>query len=167
MPTTSQAETDAERLLRTAWADPFGEITIPVDPVQIANRLGVDVFTAPMDQLISGVLTKKPNSDAVIYLNRADHSNRQRFTCAHELGHYMSRTIKGTFDYEFIDRRDQLASSGSDPDEIYANQFAAALLMPADVVRRLRRDGLMPFELAYKFKVSEEAMSFRLANLRA
>lgn len=158
-------ERDAVRLLHVAWTDPFGEVIIPVDPVKIANDLGIDVFTAPMDAHISGTLTKKSGSDAVIYLNKADHPNRQRFTCAHELGHYISRTSTGTFDYEFVDRRDELASLGRNPDEIYANRFAASLLMPADVVLRLRKD-LEPFELAYRFKVSEEAMSFRLANIR-
>jgi IrrE N-terminal-like domain len=158
-------EADAERLLQAAWVGRFGEMVLPVDPVRIAKDLGIDVFVAPMERDVSGVLVKRPGADAVIYLNEVDHSNRQRFTCGHELGHYVRRTEDGKLDYEFVDRRDKLAQSGTDPDEIYANRFAAALLMPADVIRRLHRDSTA-VELAYLFKVSEEAMKFRLANLQ-
>jgi Zn-dependent peptidase ImmA (M78 family) len=51
-------------------------------------------------------------------------------------------------------------------DEIFANKFAAALLMPKEEVERLEHDGLSPALLALKFGVSEEAMNFRLDNLR-
>lgn len=157
-------ERDAEELLGTAWADVFGEVAIPIDPVRIARDLGISVYTAPMDSHISGVLAKKPGRDASIYLNKADHSNRQRFTCAHELGHYVSRVNTGDLEFEFIDLRDELAGTGADSEEVYANKFAAALLMPAEMVRQ-QNESSTASQLAYRFKVSEEAMRFRLTNL--
>jgi Zn-dependent peptidase ImmA (M78 family) len=49
--------------------------------------------------------------------------------------------------------------------ETQANIFAAALLMPADLVRH--EFGVLPIinKLAQKFNVSREAMGHRLANL--
>jgi Zn-dependent peptidase ImmA (M78 family) len=118
-----------------------------------------------MDSGVSGVIQKKAGRDAAIYLNDKDHPNRQRFTCAHELGHYVNHTNNGVLDYEFVDYRDQLAAEGTDPEEVYANRFAAALLMPAGEVRTLKRGGYDLVQLAYRFRVSEEAMTIRLASL--
>jgi Zn-dependent peptidase ImmA (M78 family) len=81
---------------------------------------------------------------------------------AHEIGHYVKRSA-GPEDYEYVDRRDTLSSRGSDPDEVYANAFAANLLMPKDEVERFK--SRTPLELAHYFGVSPEAMSYRLANL--
>ncbi len=114
---------------------------------------------------VSGALRKSRGSDPEIYLNQDDSLNRQRFTCAHELGHYVRRTSAGDLDYDFVDRRDELASVGRDPEEIYANQFAASLLMPEDLVTEEWRNGLAPVRLALKFGVSEDAMNYRLRNL--
>jgi len=55
---------------------------------------------------------------------------RQRFSIAHEIGHFILHQKQGQL---FIDKtykvflRDQLSSSGENIQEIQANQFAAAL----------------------------------------
>jgi Zn-dependent peptidase ImmA (M78 family) len=162
-----QAERDARQLLRDVWhEDSYGEPMIPVDPIRIAELLGIDVYTAVMDENFSGALEKLPNHDPAIYLNRSDHPNRQRFTCAHELGHYYARTQSGDDQYGYTDRRDELASAGTNQDEIYANQFGAALIMPREVVndRHKRLDGDI-VRLAATFRVSEDAMRIRLTTL--
>ena len=110
------------------------------------------------------MLVKRSGQDAAIYLNRLDSQARQRFTCGHELGHYVKRGSAETGDWEFIDRRDSVSSRGIDPAEVYANQFAAALLMPASMVRDLA-DSHEAFELAIMFGVSQDAMGLRLRNL--
>jgi hypothetical protein len=51
------------------------------------------------------------------------------------------------------------------PQPIYANAFAAALLMPRSLVRALRKSGQSPAQLARFFRVSEQAMNYRLQNL--
>jgi len=158
-------EKNAQQLLSDAWStDDGGIVVVPVDPVQIARSLGIDVRTAHMKEDFSGALEKGPGDDPVIYLNERDSQNRQRFSCAHELGHYYLRTLEGQVSYSFVDRRERMARTGTDPDEIYANQFGAALIMPADAVKRLSRR-FNPVQLAYRFRVSEEAMRFRLGNL--
>jgi Zn-dependent peptidase ImmA (M78 family) len=159
-------ERAAQELLETIWADDSGEVPIPVNPVAIAERLGIKVFTAGLSDEVSGMLVKRgPDRDAEIYLNVRDSQNRQRFTCAHELGHYVRRSANGEDGaWEYIDRRGALASEGTDAEEVFANQFAASLLMPPSIVKELAKDFSLP-TLAAKFGVSTDAMSFRLQNL--
>src|SRR5262249_13052228 len=98
--------------------------------------------------------------------------NRQRFTCAHELGHYVKRSAAGDDAWEYVEHRNLLASQGTNSEEIYANQFAASLLMPEEAVRKLhdelkaqRGTPPPPAALAFEFGVSADAMQYRLVNL--
>lgn len=158
-------EDDAWRLLGEVWWPRPSLDYIPVDPVQIAYRLQITVFTVEMEPTVSGAIENFMGTDPVIYLNERDSKNRQRFTCAHELGHYRKRVADGDRSFEFVDRRDTLASEGTNPEEIYANQFAAALLMPADLLRQMHRTEPDPTILAYRFSVSADAMNYRLKAL--
>lgn len=159
---------DAVELLKAQWMESASEIEVPVDPIAIAKNLGIRVLLD--DGLPSDVAGKLVNGaqGATIYLNAGDNPNRRRFTCAHELGHYVTRKEKqgdlGEWDY--VDLRSTLASAGTDREEIYANRFAAALLMPAGAVRPLYKKTKDVAELAQTFGVSEQAMTFRLRNLR-
>lgn len=152
---------EADRLRASAWGSTF-----PVDPVQIARRLGIDVRQAPLSPSVSGALVKRLGEDPAILLNANDHPNRQRFTCAHELGHFVTREDEPDV-YEYVDLRDTVFSSaGTGPDEVFANAFAANLLMPQDEVARLEEQGYTPTRMALYFGVSQDAMGFRLKNLR-
>lgn len=156
MPTTAAAG-----LLRDVW----GDRGYPVDPVWIANQLGIRVIEAQLKPDVSGALVKKQDADPVIVLNATDSRVRQRFTCAHELGHYVSRSGQVANEYEYVDLRGPTASAGYDQDEIFANRFAAALLMPEDEVRRLRNEGIHPLLIATRLGVSSDAIGYRLKNL--
>lgn len=142
-------------------------LRVPIDPVAIARAIDIEVFEVALrDPDVSGMLVKHRGEQPRIYLNEAQHPYRRRFTCAHELGHYVKRTLDGSDTFEYIDRRNHLSRRGVDPDERWANAFAAALLMPTDYVRRnLPRLG--PAGLAYELGVSLEAMGHRITNLRA
>ncbi|MDX6690174.1 MAG: hypothetical protein QOG15_1631 [Solirubrobacteraceae bacterium] len=163
---TGDPERDAVGLLRASWAPDFPDLPAPVDPIYIARGLGIEVFVGVLDEGVSGMLVKRPGLDPVIYLNRLESQNRQRFTCAHEIGHYVKRASRDDESFEYVDARGPSASQGSDPDEIYANGFAAALLMPREAVDRLVKQGVTVGEMAYRFGVSLEAMNYRLANIR-
>jgi Zn-dependent peptidase ImmA (M78 family) len=164
----TQVEKAAEDLLHTTWitdGGDAGDCPLPVDPFHIADRLGLKVFKQGLGADVSGMLAKRPGRDPEVYINANDSLNRQRFSCAHEIGHY-SKRVTGRDDdsWGYIDRRGPSSSEGTDPEEIYANQFAAALLMPADKVRELHRE-LDPAAMAVAFGVSVGAMKFRLDNL--
>lgn len=165
----SNPEQDANRLLEQMWLNRWGAVELPVDPIWIAASLGIKVFESPMDEDVSGALVNDPGHVPTIFLNSADHVNRQRFTCAHEIGHFYLRGLYANLtgeEFQYVDRRDLLASAGVDPEEMYANRFAAALLMPADHVKQMVEEGMRDEDMARSFKVSLEAMRIRLNNLR-
>lgn len=147
----------AEQTLREFWGD-----SIPVDPARVAQKMGIEVLDAYLDADVAGAIEKRPGQSVKIFLNAEDHPNRQRFTCAHEIGHYVQRDDE---EFEFVDYRDMTASLGVEEDERYANAFAAALLMPEKEVRRLHSLGMSPKEMAGTFGVSEAALVNRLKNL--
>jgi Zn-dependent peptidase ImmA (M78 family) len=145
----------------------------PIDVESVAARLGIRVEHADFGDDVSGVIVRSGET-AVIGVNWAHHPNRQRFTIAHEIGHFLLHE-SGTY----IDKgtharfRDEQSGSGTDQEEIEANAFAAALLMPARWVREEAEQH--PFDpaddsalnaLASTFEVSAQAMSFRLSNLK-
>jgi len=163
-PEKVRAAEDAAKVLVSAWAvDP---IPLPVDPIRIAGTLGIEVFDEILEPDVSGAIVKEKGHDPVILLNAADSPNRKRFTCAHEIGHFVAHTNAPSEDgYEYVDLRGTLASEGTDPEEIYANEFAACLLMPEDEVRRMEKENRTPTEMAAIFRVSDDAISFRRKNL--
>jgi Zn-dependent peptidase ImmA (M78 family) len=150
---------DAEHILAEYW-----DGRLPVDPARIARSLGLRILTVILPSDRSGALVKAREEAPTILMNAADNFKRQRFTCAHEIGHYV-RHAASPDEYEYIDYRDALASQGTDPEEIYANKFAASLIMPAKEVRRLANEGLNDLEMASRFDVSLEAMQYRLQSL--
>lgn len=91
-------------------------------------------------------------------------TSRRRFTCAHEIGHYLRRPNQAAA--IFIDERSDLAGLGVDVEEVFANQFAAALVMPATLVRQQVRAGKSVAEMAAYFVTSPPALTRRLRNLR-
>lgn len=152
-----EAAEAAQDVLKEHWGGP-----VPVDPAQVAHRMGIEVANAELDPDVAGAIEKRDDHPAHIYLNASDHPNRQRFTCAHEIGHFVRH---GEGDFEYVDYRDGTASMGIDGDERFANAFAAALLMPEKEVRRLRALEMSEQDMAREFGVSEAAMVNRLKNL--
>lgn len=158
------AEEAAAAVLQEYWDLGSEQTPLPVDPIHIARSQGIQVFTAALEEGVSGLLIRRAGDEPRIYLNESESRTRQRFTTAHELGHFAQRAGSHAV-LAFVDRRDQLAGRGTDPDEVYANRFAAALLMPSEAARRLR-DYLDVSTMAKQFGVSPEAMTNRLKNLR-
>ena len=141
---------------------------MPVDPVEIARSLGLQVLRGNLPPDVAGVLMKRVGHDPRIVVAALDSENRRRFTVALELGHFVYRgagTEADTDQYEYVDERSRLAREGTDRTEIFANRFAAELLMPEDVIRPVVKH-ISAAVLAGRFGVSQEAMSDRLHNLK-
>jgi Zn-dependent peptidase ImmA (M78 family) len=155
-------------------------VPVPVDVVAV--RLGLRLREAPLGEGVSGVLLVEGGSGTIGY-NEGHHPVRQRFSIAHEIGHYILHAVEDRSTGIFIDkqptahlkreyRRDSASSTGEKSQEIQANGFAAALLMPKELVVK-EVEGLDPdiddedaiSELATTFEVSPQAMSLRLAKL--
>lgn len=159
----TSASAAADNVRQLCWV----EDRFPVDPVAIARKLGVRVVETALPGNVSGALFKEVGQDPVIVIHESDSDNRKRFSCAHELGHFIARSEsdKAEDQYEYLDLRSDRSSSGDDPDEIWANRFAAELLMPQKNVKVLASRGVPHFEMALRFGVSNAAMKFRLTNL--
>lgn len=142
---------------------------VPVD--KIAKKLNLLIAPLPADNEISGAIVRK-NGRVVIAVNPAHHINRQRFTIAHELGHYfLHEGLEEHVDQNFrIAWRNADSSKAINWIEIQANRFAAELLMPTSFLKR-DLDSLDKIEkrtvalLARKYVVSPEAMKIRLSQL--
>ena len=146
---------------------------------RIAKRNGIKIRYEPLDDDLSGMIFLKDNQ-AVIGVNAHHRPNRQRFTIAHELGHFFlhSDVLKqGAHVDTMITmlKRDQNAALGTVNIEVEANQFAAELLMPKKFVRDyLIREGIAQTavaddtvveNLAKAFRVSVSSMAIRLATI--
>lgn len=161
------ASAAAREVLATHWSGRPAESQLPVDPVHIARTVGINVYQSEFENALSGMLYKADaDSGTDIFLNSEHAPVRQRFTCAHELGHYfgMYYSDAGLPD-SFVHYRDRRAECGTYAEEIYANNFAAELLMPEDRVREMYKLGFTKIAMASRFKVSVDSMGYRLDNL--
>ena len=155
-----EARRDVDAVLDVHW-----DGSIPVDPFELATRLGPEVYTAQLGDDVYGLITGPPHN-AQIYLDVDQSPNRMRFSCAHELGHYVDRSSTidvNPGDFAKIDKRSD--SGARTPPEVYANEFAAALLMPTKKVHEFHRQGMTNVEMANRFRVSLDALKWRLVNL--
>ena len=102
----------------------------------------------------------------LIVLGTSQVPARQRFTLAHELGHLLVGDDQGVH----LDRDIYDKAQAKEPSEMRANGFAAAFLMPEDVLREaVGSDGLTEAgfaTLACDLKVTPSALAFRLRDLR-
>jgi Zn-dependent peptidase ImmA (M78 family) len=143
----------------------------PVAVDKIAKKLGLYLVSLAASDEISGAIIRK-DSRVIIAVNSSHHTNRQRFTIAHELGHYFLH--EGL--EEHVDQNFRVAWRSADSSkavnwlEIQANRFAAELLMPTELLTR-DINSLRKIEkrtvalLASTYKVSPEAMKIRLTGL--
>jgi Zn-dependent peptidase ImmA (M78 family) len=131
------------------------------DPFSVASALGIGTSAIDLPRDQSGRLAVHP-SGTRIYVNTHDLLSRQRFACAHAIGHYLDRAETRP---TIIDYRSTLAGIGVDDTETFANQFAAALLMPASAVARLMKNSVPISQMADYFTTTRRALELRLANL--
>jgi Zn-dependent peptidase ImmA (M78 family) len=142
----------AHSLLRAA-----GLTTLPIDVHAAAHHYGIEIRPLHLPDSTSGFLY--PGLDwPVIVVNARHPRTRQRFTIAHEIWHW--RTGDGALALHLESGTHTLLE-----EERAANAFAAALLMPEDLLRR--EVSLNPDRraLAWRFGVSPRALARRLSEL--
>lgn len=139
------AEKAAESML-----EPGGDI------IALAAKLGGRVHYRNMfeeDANVDTIFVHKANDFDIIL---PDHSTprRDRFTVAHEFGHYFLHSWMGQ-------RPLKATRNGSDRAEWEANWFAAGFLMPQNKFRAAHEEKPSLSWLADKFDVSEHAARIR------
>ncbi len=103
---------------------------IPLDNsfcvIDLANKLGLEVKFVSLSSM-EGAFLKESKT---ILLSTLRHEGRIRFTCAHELGHYI-------FDHgdHFDELVEEVHSGKSRYEQLVSDMFASFLLMPETTVR--------------------------------
>ncbi len=140
---------------------------VPVKVGALANELGLPVVRSALPAQIAGLI--EPNDQAPsrfhIKVNRYDQKERQRFTVAHEIAHFLLH--RDYIDAGIVDNV-MYRSKLSDSKEVEANKLAAEMIMPAAAIRQNLRnlgrsaDAAYSLELAKEYEVSPSAMRVRL-----
>lgn len=161
--------------------DIFNKLNIekrqPIDLYDITKKLNIKILEKSLDDNISGFLFINQNEQPIIGINEKHPTTRQRFTIAHEIGHYILHAPKDE-NISFVDKqffianRNKKSNQGIFIEEIEANFFAAELLMPSEAIYKsfVKEVDHKNISSTYKklskvFDVSEQAMKFRLSNL--
>ena len=153
----------------------FGLPTLPIDLTTLAKKLNIAVQYEDLDSDISGFLVIR-NEKSIIALNKKHSKNRQRFTFAHEIGHYRLHRNLGEEQLFLQKKLTYFKSEKYSKDanmEKEANQFAAHLLMPKEVIKNListhnfdvskERDFS---KLSKMLQVSEGTLAIHLSDLK-
>jgi len=91
---------------------------------------------------------------ATIGYNQDQHRHRQRFTVAHEIGHFMMGHTNRNSAFDLDSKK---------PEEIEANQFAAELLIPLSLLNKELKNGNKNVDnIAKVFDVSKESVWWKL-----
>ena len=136
----------------------------PIPVREIAETNGVNVVFAKFGRFNDVMAGFCDFNARKLYVNADDALPRQRFTIAHELGHWLLHR-----DY-FVDHPDLYpvlprfeTPDNNDPKEKEANKFAAHLLVPTRLLLPVRDAPVST--LANVFMVSRAMMEFRVKNV--
>jgi Zn-dependent peptidase ImmA (M78 family)/transcriptional regulator with XRE-family HTH domain len=135
----------------------------------LETKLGIRVFYVELPARVEGFFAFTPEMGACIAINALRPVERQQWTLAHELAHFLIRRSA-----EITVATDR--TSGRAPQhERFAEAFAAEFTMPTtgltrdfNAIRRTRPDGVTPaalVELAAFYRVSFQALLLRLEGL--
>jgi|YelNatPaOPRAMG01_1025707.scaffolds.fasta_scaffold00584_22 Zn-dependent peptidase ImmA (M78 family) len=125
----------------------------PVKPDVIACALGLKIVFSPLIN-VSGFIHSYKGSHHII-LNSNDSLVRQRFTIAHELGHFFLHDKSTSF---------LSIEEGDKKKEREANKFAGTLLLPYILLKNYLH--LPHYILCHLFIVSKKTLEIRLEDLR-
>lgn len=171
MARTTFARNQAKKLIKERLVH---NAPVPIEEIADYLHIKIEDENFPPDSTIDAMMLRR-GAHASIVVNKDHHINRKRFSIAHEIGHFLLHAN----DDLYIDKKvqEQLfiftrASGKKDSDEIEANQFAAELLMPSDLIKRdflrkiEKREENFISKMAEEYQVSETALTYKLMNLK-
>lgn len=143
----------------------FNVVEAPVDVESIAKKLGFDVVPFDFPDTVSAVVRIYENGEKVIGVNKNQSHVRQRFSLAHELGHYLCGHESINHDQVVVEPEKRYQDPGYLMEQ-EADEFAAELLMPTRLLKKDFIDSSLNItRLAKKYDVSEQAMWIQVVNL--
>jgi Zn-dependent peptidase ImmA (M78 family) len=137
----------------------------PVDVHRIAIGEGLELRVIDTwSPSLSGLLLR---AERLIGINGKHPRTRQRFSLAHELGHWFMRHDFPWHEEEItIDNPPDMMSYGKHPIEGEADEFAGELLVPRAMLKAKLTETSDPQALADIFAVSTQALWVRLDRNR-
>lgn len=151
--------------------------TFPVPVGKLAEELGLTVIsTTDLPHGMSGSISRE-GEIYVVYVNANQPLRRQRFTIAHEIGHFLKHKkyldqadeILNPAKKAILTRKNDGASAANDIEErrreYAADQFAGNLLMPEVNFKEVWLKAQCLKDVADYFGVSEMAANVRAALL--
>lgn len=160
----SDATLQAEILVRDE------SLALPIDVLALAKSRDILVEAKPSTKKgVSGMLLRVGDDFAIGYATHIKSIGFQRFSIAHELGHY----FLGHADAMFCDGKtvheSQAGFGSKELIELEADHFAAGLLMPSELFKEeaaMHCDGLAAIErVAEKCQTSITSSAIRYAQL--
>lgn len=142
--------------------DKYWDGKLPVSMFQLTSKMGINVMSDSFISTSGHYTPAQKNHPPLITFNPTETGQRARFTIAHEIGHHILHGVE-----KDRNTAPNFTTYAPDPDEVSANQFAAALLIPEKELRALVEDGRIRTlqKLASIFNVSTGAMKYRLIKL--
>lgn len=142
----------AARLLHSA-----GVSREPVSLRDVVSALNLEVVRTAGEPFSSEAALEPVGDGHRIVLRGHSPEGRRRFTIAHEIGHFVLHP------HRLAPERNGGGNAAWQAEEREADQFAAELLMPEDLVREaVLLQGADAVRLADRFEVSRKAMQARL-----
>lgn len=145
------------------------QVEYPVNLIGLCADLEIRLNETLLPDYISGELVPVGQGRFQINVNAHHGRRRQRFTIAHEIGHYVYHRgligsgIADDKAYRSTDTSKYHNSRIGPREETEANRFAANLLMPQHLISAASAAGKeTPKEMADAFLVSVPAMRIRL-----
>lgn len=168
------ADTGSPEGLVSAILNVEQDLPIPVPIERLCQQLDiVEIKPLTTEGFEGGLLTQRLKTNGIILIKeeqrkRAGYSKRQRFTIAHELGHFLIPSHVPSADGSFLCsttdllRQPKKEQSRRAKMEVEANKFASLILMPPPHLRKLLNAKRYPDlktigELHQHFDVSKDA----------
>lgn len=147
---------DAVKKAKEVYNQFKGNDTDPLDLDLIIQHQGIIPISYDFPDYIRGCLMYVKNYIYMgININHINnYPNLAKFTKGHELGHFFCHDRKLYF----------CAEDDMNKIEVEANAFAAELIMPSPIIKKIYKQ-MTTEELSKYFSVSQEALIYRLNNL--
>lgn len=163
-------------VLEILKCEPDLEIPVPIKDLALQLDI-IDIVPLDVEGFEGGLITQADKFQGAILFNEESPETRQRFTIAHELGHFLIPSHIPSPDGRFLCKAsDLLALSAKEGNrrmqmEVEANRFASLILMPpkmvkADLAKSAEPNISQIIRMASRYEVSKEAMGRAYAVFR-
>jgi len=145
------------------------KLELPIDLLALAKSRDILVEAKPAAKGVSGMLLRVGDNFAIGYATHIKSAGFQRFSIAHELGHYFLGHSDSMFRGGKTVHESQAGFGSRDQTELEADHFSAGLLMPSGLFKAeagKHSDGFIAIQkLADLCQTSLTASAIRYAEL--